>query len=265
MNRWGSSDGAGRGAAGAGAPTRTSTRGRAGGDPAHGAAGWRATMSSRLGPIDDATPIPNPARDLEAESRSDRAPRPTSWVRRGIWMLTLAFVLMALVGAGRLPMRTYLDNKAAIAETQQRLDGVRAGNQHMKDELALLDTDAELERVAREQYGYVKPGEEVYRVAQPPADAVAVPEVWPFTQLHDRLHAVDPTATTTPGVAGSTTTASVAPSTTTSARPTTTAPATTTTTTRPTTTVAPSTTTTTARPATTVGPAPSTTRSSTRP
>lgn len=132
-----------------------------------------------------------------------------TFARRIAWTAFLLLVLSGFVGAARLPIHTYLENQAALADTQQQLADVRESNRRMDEELARFDTDAELERVAREQYGWVKPGEEVYHVPQPAEDPVAVPDVWPFTQLHDRLHAVDPDA---PQTAASTTTAPGAPS-----------------------------------------------------
>ena len=41
----------------------------------------------------------------------------------------------------------------------------------------------ELERLAREEYGYAKVGEEVYHVLPPPRDPLKVPDAWPFTRL----------------------------------------------------------------------------------
>ncbi len=121
-------------------------------------------------------------------------------------MSLVVLAVVVLVGAGRLPFRRYLENTEAIAETQQQLDALRDRNGRLKEQVDRLATDEELERVAREQYGYAKPGEEVYHVQQPAEDPVAVPKVWPFTQLHDRLDAVDPTGTTSTTVTTTSTT-----------------------------------------------------------
>ena len=158
-----------------------------------------------------------PAGDTDGDSR-----RGNGLVRRAIWLVFVLLVFVGLVTAGQLPLHTYLDNQAAIAETRDRLDELQASNQRMRDDLARLSTDEELERVAREQYGLVKPGEEVYHVQQPAEDPVAVPDAWPFSQLHDRLQAVDPT---TDGIASTTTTTvGTAASTVSTAPPTTSVP-----------------------------------------
>ena len=44
-----------------------------------------------------------------------------------------------------------------------------------------------LEKLAREDYGYAKAGEEVYRVLPPARDPVRVPDAWPFNGLGTSL------------------------------------------------------------------------------
>ena len=48
---------------------------------------------------------------------------------------------------------------------------------------AALQSDQEIERMAREQYGYARVGEEVYGILPQAEDPVRVPEAWPFTGL----------------------------------------------------------------------------------
>ena len=50
-----------------------------------------------------------------------------------------------------------------------------------------LQTDAEIERLAREQYGYAKAGEEVYHLLPEARDPVRVPDSWPFEGLGSSL------------------------------------------------------------------------------
>jgi len=174
----------------------------------------RRAMALRLAPVPDHTPVPNPARDETIRPTRRRS----GFVRRAIWVSVVVLAVVVLVGAGRLPFRRYLENTEAIAETQEQLDAVRESNGRLQEQVDRLATDEELERVAREQYGYAKPGEEVYHVQQPAEDPVAIPEVWPFTELHDRLNAVDPTRSTTStntaiaGMPSSTSTTSSSPS-----------------------------------------------------
>ncbi|MCU0269639.1 MAG: septum formation initiator family protein [Acidimicrobiales bacterium] len=100
----------------------------------------------------------------------------------------LAGVAVALVIVGGLfPTRTYLAKRQEVAEAEARLAGLEADNASLQARVEALDSDTEIERLAREDYGLVKPGEEVYRVVPPPQDPVEIPQVWPFNQLRDDL------------------------------------------------------------------------------
>ena len=44
-----------------------------------------------------------------------------------------------------------------------------------------LKTDEEVERLAREQYNLVRPGEESYAILPPPPPKVELPQWWPFS------------------------------------------------------------------------------------
>jgi cell division protein FtsB len=108
-------------------------------------------------------------------------------VRRTLRRLVGPVVLAGLTGAllflGVLPARTYLDQRQATAEVEERLDELLTQNEALQGQVDTLSTDAELERLAREQYGLAKPDEEIYHVLPPPQDPVAAPEAWPFERL----------------------------------------------------------------------------------
>jgi cell division protein FtsB len=138
-----------------------------------------------------------------------------------------AAVLAAVLAIGIIPARAYLDQKQTIVESQDRLDTIAATNDELEAQVSRLGSDAEIEKVAREQYGLVKPGEEVYHILPTPQDPVAVPDAWPFDSMRQRLRASAPDAApTTTGapaatVAPASPAAPAAPSTTTTttARP----------------------------------------------
>jgi cell division protein FtsB len=122
-------------------------------------------------------------------------------IARGLVFPVIAVAVMAgVVAIGMFPARAYLDQKEAIAEAQTQLGQLKADNQKTDDEVKRLDSDDEIERVARDQIGLVKPGEEVYHLLPAPQDPLIVPDQWPFDSLRKRLHALpppDPTAPTT--------------------------------------------------------------------
>ena len=78
-------------------------------------------------------------------------------------------MLLGVVVVGLFPTRTYLAQRASISGTQHQLDVLRAQNRALEKRAAKLKTDAEIERLAREQYNLVRPGEESYAILPPPA------------------------------------------------------------------------------------------------
>ena len=127
--------------------------------------------------------------------------------RRLAWPSVIAVATLAVVFVGIFPTRTYLDQRNDISQASAELAALEEANAEAEDRLERLDSDDEIERVAREQYGLVKPGEEVYRVLPEQQDPIAVPDSWPFDQLRRRLGAAppveeDPTKATTTTTAG---------------------------------------------------------------
>jgi hypothetical protein len=88
--------------------------------------------------------------------------------------------LAGLLAVGLFPTRTFLDQRADTAESEQRLEVIRDQNQAMEDELAKLETDEEIARLAREQYNMVEEGEEAYQILPAPLPPLELPEIWPF-------------------------------------------------------------------------------------
>jgi cell division protein FtsB len=95
----------------------------------------------------------------------------------GIIITVAVFVL------GVMPTRQWVSNQRAIAAAESSLADLEARNEQARAAAESLRSGAELERLAREQYGYALPGEEVYHVLPAPADPVRVPDAWPFTAL----------------------------------------------------------------------------------
>ena len=60
---------------------------------------------------------------------------------------------------------------------------LRAQNDAYEERIERLQTDEEIERLAREQYNLVFPGEEAYAVLPAPLPELDLPAVWPFGPL----------------------------------------------------------------------------------
>jgi cell division protein FtsB len=81
-----------------------------------------------------------------------------------------AAVLVVFLVAGVFPTRTYLHQREEIATAEAKLQILSAENEKLGDRVEQLHTDSEIERLAREQYNLVRPGEEAYAILPGPAD-----------------------------------------------------------------------------------------------
>ena len=101
--------------------------------------------------------------------------------RRSRALLAVA-VMVVLVAAVLLtnvfPYRKILAQQQQVTEAQQQqLGDLQAENERLEGETLALATDSEIERLARENLGYVRPGELAYVVLEPPiTDATVIVE-----------------------------------------------------------------------------------------
>lgn len=94
-------------------------------------------------------------------------------MRRGLWFALggLAFVVVSLLTV--FPTRTYLGQRSDLNSARERLEILEQQNAQLEKRIDVLHTDEEIERLAREQYNLVRPGEEAYAIlpSREPADA----------------------------------------------------------------------------------------------
>lgn len=99
--------------------------------------------------------------------------------RRRRWGWVLAILLLgalALTVSGILPFRQLVAQQRQIDRAGSQLEALTNENERLEGEIAALQTDGEVERIARDQYGLVRPGEVGYVVVAPPeASAAADP------------------------------------------------------------------------------------------
>lgn len=131
-------------------------------------------------------------------------PRRPQRKRRSRWPTMLFVVLLVslgLVATGVLPIQQYLERETQVNDAQDQLDALVAQNESLEADANALLSDQEIERIAREQYGYVLPGEIGYVVdpvdeqvdtAQPvepvaaePDDRSLLQKVWDFITGRD--------------------------------------------------------------------------------
>ncbi len=86
-------------------------------------------------------------------------------------LLPLAVVALltlgVLAGLAVLPARTWLSQRRDIAEAESELRRAEAEVDDLTAELEELQSDDAVERLAREHFDLVFPGEESYRIVEP--------------------------------------------------------------------------------------------------
>ena len=107
-------------------------------------------------------------------------------LRRAFWPILVSVVLVGILFAGVFPTRTYLAQRSATARAEEKLDVLGEQNAELERRARELQRDSEIERLAREQYNLVKPGEEAYAVLPPPvADGEETPQLTSATERDD--------------------------------------------------------------------------------
>lgn len=93
--------------------------------------------------------------------------------RPGAFVAVLLLVGLAIVLAGVFPFRQLIAQERLVDNTRAQLDALVAGNESLQAQIDAVQSPTELERIAREQYGMVRPGETSYVVE---LDGGPVPE-----------------------------------------------------------------------------------------
>ncbi len=104
-----------------------------------------------------------------------------------VFPLLIALVLFAGLLYFVFPTSTWFNQRAATAESESRLLELQTDRALLQSDIGRLRTDAEIERLARQEFNLVFPGEEAYAVLPAPPLPVRLPTSWPFTLIHDEI------------------------------------------------------------------------------
>jgi cell division protein FtsB len=110
-------------------------------------------------------------------------------VHRAVLPIAATLLVVAVLGIGVFPTRAYLAQRSDIAAAAEELHALDEANDALTERVEALGTDAEVERIAREQYNLVFPGEEAYALLPAPPPVMPVPDAWPFRGLRAALTA----------------------------------------------------------------------------
>ena len=89
---------------------------------------------------------------------------------RALWPVVATLGLVLVLFTAVFPTRTFLAQRSATSAAQEQLAVLREQSAALDARARLLQDDAEIERLAREHYNLVMPGEEAYAMlpAAPP-------------------------------------------------------------------------------------------------
>lgn len=99
---------------------------------------------------------------MTSPTGKNRAP---TWARTGVLWLLVA----GLVGIGMLfllvyPIGALLDQKGRLSDAEARLELLQHQNRRLDARSRRLTSDAEIERITRDRYNMVRPGEQAWAV-----------------------------------------------------------------------------------------------------
>ncbi len=104
---------------------------------------------------------------------------------RGVrWTIRLATTTVALafmLGVVVLPVRDWMVQDSAIAQRAAELEALADANEQLQNEVNDLKTPDGTRNAARDQLGYVMPGEQRISLLPMPELPTDLPDAWPYT------------------------------------------------------------------------------------
>ena len=115
--------------------------------------------------------------DLMVDTRPKRRETRPRQHRRAPLVAILLLVALSITLAGIFPFRQLIAQQRQVDVTEEKLATLQAENGLLEDQVAALQSDPEIERLAREEFGLVYEGETPYTVTVPAQPDRAAPEV----------------------------------------------------------------------------------------
>lgn len=106
-------------------------------------------------------------------------------MRRRPWLVASLLALLGVALLGTFPVRAYLGQQHQRDVLADRVASLAAENQRRSARIDWLKQDDTIERLARDRYQLVRPGEEAYAILpSPPAPPAAGPAASPPPPPH---------------------------------------------------------------------------------
>jgi cell division protein FtsB len=109
------------------------------------------------------------SRGEATKTKEPRTARRRPSMRTALFLVVVVGLLFAFV----YPTRTFLDQRESTNKARAQLALLQAENARLDHEAKQLSTDSEIEQLAREKYGLVRPGERPYVILPAPTTTQA--------------------------------------------------------------------------------------------
>ena len=110
--------------------------------------------------------------------------REVRWaVRITVFAVVIAFMIAVVV----FPVRDYFVQNSTLAQKTSELEALADANEQLQSEVNQLKTAEGTRNAARDQLGYVLPGEQRVTLLPPTALPTDLPDAWPYTLVTDIL------------------------------------------------------------------------------
>ena len=120
--------------------------------------------------------LPRALRRREAvASRREPHARRGRRVGRALWPVLATLGLVLVLFTAVFPTRTFLAQRSATSSAQEQLSVLREQSAALEARAEQLEDDIEIERLAREHYNLVMPGEEAYAMLPTAAPPTTTP------------------------------------------------------------------------------------------
>ncbi len=118
-----------------------------------------------------------PDSDLQATERTRKI---------AFWIVSAIIALFVLWWSFDL-LQLWIKQGEELSSKQQELRSITVENAELEEKRDALYSPEKIEQLARQNYGFVRPGEEAYAVPPPAPEPVRLPANWPFTHLAQTL------------------------------------------------------------------------------
>tara|TARA_Y100000768_G_scaffold256992_1_gene195386 strand:- start:409 stop:792 length:384 start_codon:yes stop_codon:yes gene_type:complete len=118
-----------------------------------------------------------PDSDLQATERTRKL---------AFWLVSVIIAFFVLWWSFDL-LQLWVKQGEELSSKQEELTSITVENAELEGKRDALYSPEKIEQLARQNYGFVRPGEEAYAVPPPAPEPVRLPANWPFTHLAQTL------------------------------------------------------------------------------